>query len=92
MWRPTRFYFRANIVFIMQYINEMPLITKFDITFFADDTFLSLADKNLCSLGYRVNDELSTLNGWFCKNKLSINHQKKKYIYIYISINEQNTT
>ena len=60
----------------------MPLVAKFDITLFADDTYLSVADKNLSSLEHRVNEELSILNGWFCKNKLSINHTKTNYLLI----------
>ena len=58
------------------------LITKFYITFFADNTYLSLAAKNLSSLEHRVNEELSILNGWFCKNKFSINHTKTNYLLI----------
>ena len=48
------------ILFLL-YINEMPLVTKFDITLFADDRpmHLSLADKNLSSLEHRLNEELS---------------------------------
>ena len=45
-------------------------------------TLSSLADKNLSSLEHRVNEELSILNGWFCKNKLSINYTKTYYLLI----------
>ena len=60
----------------------MPSVTKFDISLFADDKYLSLADKNLSSLDHKVNEELSILNWWFRKNKLSINHTKTNYLLI----------
>ena len=58
----------------------MPLVTKFDKTLFADDTYLNLADINLSSLEHKVHEELNILNGWFCKNKLSINHTNTNYL------------
>ena len=58
------------------------LVTKFDTTLFADDTYLSLADENLSFLEHKVNEELSILNGWFCKKKLSINHTKTSYLLL----------
>ena len=50
------------------YINEIPSAAKFDITVFADDTYLSLADKNLSLLERRVNEKLYVyLTGGFVK-------------------------
>ena len=60
----------------------MSLVTRFDITLFVDNTYLSLADKNLFSLEHRVNEELNRLNGWFCKIKLSIINTKTNYVLI----------
>jgi len=44
------------------YFNDIPLATKFDTTLFADDTYLSLTDKDLTLLEKRVNNELKKLN------------------------------
>ena len=60
----------------------MSLVTRFDITLFVDDMYLSHADKNLFSFEHRVNEELNRLNGWFCKHKLSINNTKTNYVLI----------
>ena len=60
----------------------MPLASKFDITLFADDTYLTLTDNDLNTLQTRVNNELNSLNNWFLKHKLSLNYSKTNFLLI----------
>ena len=69
------------ILFLM-YINDIPNSSKFDITLFADDTYLMLSGTNLKELKFEVNEELKNLDVWFCRNKLSANYSKTKYMII----------
>ena len=69
------------ILFLL-YINDMPLASKFDITLFADDTYLILADNDLNTLQTRVNNELNSLNNWFLKHKLFLNYSKTNFLLI----------
>ena len=69
------------ILFLM-YINDIPNCSKFDISLFADDTYLMLSETNLKELESRVNEELKNLNEWFCRNKLSVNYSKTKFMII----------
>ena len=39
------------------YINDLPLVSSFDTTLFADDTYLMLADESPAKLQCRVNTE-----------------------------------
>ena len=43
------------------YINNLPLRTKFSVNLFADDTLLTLKDKNIHQLQKKVNKELCLL-------------------------------
>ena len=69
------------ILFLM-YINDIPNCSKFDISLFANDTYLMLSETNLKELESRVNEELKNLNEWFCRNKLSVNYSKTKFMII----------
>ena len=69
------------ILFLMC-INDIPNCSKFDISLFADDTYLMLSETNLKELESRVNEEFKNLNEWFCRNKLSVNYSKTKFMII----------
>ena len=49
---------------------------------FADNTYLTLADKNLQSLEQNVNYELNKINHWLQINKLTLSHSKTNYMQI----------
>ena len=49
------------------YINDLPSSSDFDVTIFADDTFLLLSDSNLDKLEKRVNYELRKIDYWLPK-------------------------
>ena len=63
------------LLFLM-YINDLPLATEFETTLCADDTYLAMSDKDLDSLKIRANKEISKIDLWLRKNKLSLNYAK----------------
>ena len=64
----------------ISYINHLSSTSLFSSTLFADDTLLSMADKNLDTLEKRVNSELKLINDWFQNNKLSPYYSKTCYL------------
>ena len=50
------------LLFLLLYINDLPLASLFDTILFADDTFLALSDHNLYKLQNRVNIELNKID------------------------------
>ena len=67
----------------MLYVNDLPNISQFHTTLFADDTLLMLADKNLEILETKVNEQIRHVDYWLCKNKLSLNYSKTNYLLIH---------
>ena len=64
------------------YINDLPLVSSFDTTLFADDTYLMLAYESPAKLQCRVNTELNKIDIWLRRNKLSSNFSKTSYMLI----------
>ena len=64
------------------YINDLPHASLFDTTLFADDTYLMLADKNPIELQRKATNELSKIDVWLRRNKLSLNFSKSCYMII----------
>ena len=59
------------------YINDIEQATKeFSIRLFADDTSLTLTDKNLDLLIEKANAAFNPIYEWLCANKLSLNLTK----------------
>ena len=52
------------------YINDIPFISNFDITLFADDTCLVMTDKNLKNLERKAQIELKKINSWLHQNNI----------------------
>ena len=69
------------LLFLM-YINDLPLATTFETTLYADDTYLAMSDKNLDCLEIRANKEISKIDLWLRKNKLSWNYSKSNYMIV----------
>ena len=63
------------------YINDIHRSSvKLSFYFFADDTNLLYADKNLKSLKKTVKNELLKVSEWLNANKLSLNAKKSNYV------------
>ena len=69
------------LLFLM-YINDLPLATKFETTLYVDDTYLVMSDKNLDSLKICANEEISKIDLWLRKNKLSLNYSKSNNMIV----------
>ena len=62
------------------YVNDLPLVSQFSTTLFADDTLLALSDANLSRLENGVNTQLRHIDHWLIHNKLSLNYSKTMYL------------
>ena len=69
------------LLFLM-YINDLPKSTCFNITLFADDTYLSLSSSSLIRFKTQVNNEINKVDKWLQSNKLSLNYKKSSYSVI----------
>ena len=65
------------------FVNDLPNCTKFDVTLFADDTFLKLQSHNLTDLKKQANKEMNKVGDWLISNNLTLNVGKSKYMIIH---------
>ena len=65
---------------LLLYVNDLPLVSQFSTTLFADDTLLALSEANLSRLENRVNTQLRHIDHWLIHNKLSLNYSKTTYL------------
>ena len=63
-------------------INDLPIITNFNVKLFAYDTFLSLDGDDSKILQIKANKELRKVSKWFLDNKLTLNIAKSKFMVI----------
>ena len=74
------------LLFIL-FVNDLNFVlndcTKFDVTLFADDTFLKLQSNNLGELKNQANKEMNNVGDWLISNKLTLNIGKSKYMIIH---------
>ena len=54
------------------YINDLPGM-------YADDTHLTYADNDICSIETSLNQDLSNINRWLIANKLTLNMTKTEF-------------
>ena len=64
------------------YVHDLPLVSQFDTTLFADDTYLTLSGKSLSGLELKANNELRKIDSWMRSHKLSLNYSKSCYTVI----------
>ena len=64
------------------FINDLPNCTNFNVTLFADDTFLSMESDNLTQLQNSANKELKKVYDWLIANKLTLNVLKSKFMLL----------
>lgn len=66
------------------YINDFHHCSKLlEFHLFADDCNLFLADKELCTLETKLNQELTNIHTWLCANKLSLNTDKTHFVIFH---------
>ena len=54
-------------------INDLPMVSSFNTTIFADDTFLMMSGRSIESLQTKFNLEFKKIDARLCQNKLSLN-------------------
>ena len=64
------------------FINDLPNATKFSVTLFADDTFLSLESSDIAQLQTDANTEIKKVHDWLVVNKLTLNVIKSKFMLL----------
>lgn len=64
------------------YINDLPEATNLSVKLFADDTLLSMGNRELATLQTAMNIELKKVHEWLIANKLTLNTDKSKYMII----------
>ena len=69
-------------IFFLLFINDLPIVTNFNVKLFADDTFLSLEGDDIKLLQNKANKELRKVSKWFLDNKLTLNISKSKFMII----------
>ena len=65
-----------NRTFILIYINDLPIASKFNSKLFADDTVLTLSNACIQTLPNNVNCELAKVDIGMKINKLSRSYKK----------------
>ena len=61
------------------YVNDLPYVSKFEVTLFADDINLHLSLNNIKSLQIQTANEVDKINNWINANKLTINYKKELF-------------
>ena len=82
LWSPTRFCSRTTAISISLYLNDLPYVSKFEGTLFADDTNLHLSHNNIKSLQIQTANEVDKINNWINANKLTINYKKSCFMLV----------
>lgn len=67
------------LLFII-YINDMPNVTKYECSLFADDIAVIIPDKNSINFNDEINNTMDKVVTWLKYNNLQINKAKSKYI------------
>ena len=62
------------------YVNDIPKISKFNARLFADDTVLTMSDRDLQNLNKTANAEVKKIKNWLSSNKLTLNHGKTNFM------------
>ena len=65
------------------YINDLPnCLSVSQLRMYADDTHLTYADNDICSIEASLNQDLSNINRWLIANKLTLNMTKTEFMLI----------
>ena len=65
------------------YINDLPnCLSVSQPRMYADDTQLTYADNDICSIEASLNQDLSNINRWLIANKLTLNMTKTEFMLI----------
>ena len=71
----------GSLLFLL-YVNDLPNMSKFETTLFADDTTLHLAHYGFNMLQQQEKEEIDKIENWVTSNKLTINYNKSCYMIV----------
>ena len=74
------------------FVNDLPNISRFDTTLFADDSNFHLFHQNINVLQSRVAEEIKKINYWVNSNQLPVTINYKKSCYMIIGKKTQVVT
>ena len=69
------------ILFLL-YANDLPNVSNFKTTLFADDANLNMSHSSIQTLQLLVNQEINKVDEWLKNNKLTLNYKKSNYMII----------
>ena len=75
-------------LFFLLLVIDLPNISNFETTLFADDTNLHLSHHNVNILQSQVVTEIHKISNWMNTNNLTINYKKSCYMMIINKINK----
>ena len=78
-------------ILLLLYVNDLPYVSKFKTTLFADDTNLHLSHSNILLLLTEVSQEMTKVDSWLRKKKVSLNYNKSSYMIIGNRLSKKNT-
>ena len=78
------------ILFLL-YVNDLLNVSKFKTTVFADETNLHISHSNISLLQTELSQEMTIVDSWLRKNKLSLNYNKSSYMIIGNRLSKKNT-
>ena len=70
------------LLFFLLFVNDLPNISKFNTTLFADDTNLHLSHHNIKSLQPQATEKIRKINNWINSDKLTINYKKSCFMLV----------
>ena len=75
------------ILFLL-YVNDLPNVSHdLQTILFADDTTISMCDRNFDEMTVRLSNELSRIHDWSIANRLTINVAKTEAIIFFFQQN-----
>ena len=74
------------------FINDLPGISEFMVSLFADDTTLQISGNNLNNLESKINTELVKIHNWFTDNLLSLHPKKTNFIVVKLRNKSEDAT
>ena len=69
----------GSLLFLL-YVNDLPLVSQFLTTLFADDTLLPCLMQTYLDCKNRANTQLLCIDHGLIQNKLSLNYSKTTYL------------
>ena len=64
------------------YVNDLPNVSKFETTLFADDINLHMSHHNIQFLQQEVSQEINKVDKWLKQNKLILNYKNSNFMMI----------